>query len=106
MLMLLRALLLILLIHTPNTQAAPYRFIAGSDLYTALSQDSMMLKGYFLGVIDVLKDVDHAQCFKVPLSADADQQMVRSFLHYWEQKSIPEDPVEAISEALSKAHPC
>ena len=103
---LLRTLLLTLLIHTPNAYAQPYRFISGGDLYVALSQDSMMLKGYFLGVVDVLKDVEQELCFQVPLAADADQQMLQSFLHYWEEASVPEDPVEAISKAMVEDYPC
>lgn len=65
-----------------------------------------MLRGYFLGVADVLKDVPLGGCFAVPLAADADRQMVESFLQYWAGRTVPEDPVEAISQALVQAYPC
>lgn len=83
-----------------------YRFISGSDLFEALSQDSMMLKGYFLGVVDVVKESQKEDCFKIPFAADADQKMVQSFLRYWEHTQIPDDPVDAITEAMVSAYPC
>lgn len=89
-----------------TAQAGSYRFISGSDLFEALSQDSMMLRGYFLGVVDVLKDSTVEECFQVPFSADADQQMVSSFLSYWQHTQLPEDPVIAIAQAMAQSYPC
>lgn len=86
--------------------AEAYRFISGSDLFEALSQDSMMLKGYFLGVVDVVKDSQNGGCFEIPFAADADQKMVQSFLRYWEHAQVPEDPVDAITQAMISAYPC
>jgi len=86
--------------------AQNYSFISGQDLHDALSQESMMLKGYFLGVTDALKGLEGDGCFVVPLAADADAQMIESYISYWRKGSIPERAVLAITEAMSEIYPC
>ncbi|MGB0204928.1 MAG: hypothetical protein ACPF9K_07745 [Neptuniibacter sp.] len=99
-------LLSISLVGAATAKAESYTFISGKDLLDALSQDSMMLKGYFLGVVDVLKDAEGENCFIVPLASDADQQMFDTYMAYWKNSVIPAHAVEAISEAMSQSYPC
>lgn len=99
-------LLTITLICAATVKAQDYTFISGKDLLDALSQDSIMLKGYFLGVVDVLKDAEGEGCFIVPLAADADTQMFATYIEHWQKGGLPEHAVEAIVEAMSKAYPC
>lgn len=99
-------LLSISFIGAATAKAQSYTFISGQDLFDALSQDSMMLKGYFLGVVDVLKGAEGVNCFFVPLAADADKQMFETYLEYWKKNKIPENAVEAITKAMSQSYPC
>jgi hypothetical protein len=103
----LRIILLSISLIAPSiAKAQSYTFISGNDLFDALSQDSMMLKGYFLGVVDVLKGAEGENCFIVPLAADADQKMFDAYLEYWKKNAIPDHAVEAISEAMAQSYPC
>ena len=85
-----------------------YSFISGDDLFDALSQDSMVLQGYMLGVTDALKhSSEPAECFTIPLRPDADQVIYASYLRYWKARSPrPNDATQAISEMMVHAFPC
>lgn len=85
-----------------------YTFISGDDLYDALAQESMVLQGYTLGVVDGLKhSTDPQNCFVIPLRPDADQVIYASFLDYWAEKNPrPTSSVEAITEMMRAHYPC
>lgn len=85
-----------------------YSFISGADLRDALSQDSMVLKGYMLGVADALKhSADPEQCFVIPNAADADVQLQAAYIAYWgSAHTPPDDAVIAITQAFTAHFPC
>jgi hypothetical protein len=90
------------LADTPN-----YTFISGSDVYEALSQESMVVQGYVLGVTDALKhSTEPGQCFVIPMSPDADAVIYSSYLDYWQNREIPESGTEAIIDMMLKNFPC
>lgn len=102
----MKAFLIVLgLLALPSGAAESYRFISGQDVWHALSQDSMVVQGYLLGVVDSMKHQDHS-CFTVPLSPTADADLYSGYLEYWQGKPIPEDAVEAITQAMSTLFPC
>jgi hypothetical protein len=73
-----------------------YSFISGDDLYDALSQESMVLQGYTLGVVDSLKhSTNPDDCFVIPLRPDADQVIYAGFLEFW--RDNPERPASAVA---------
>lgn len=84
-----------------------YTFISGSDIYTALSQESFLVQGYLLGVADALKhDTQRADCFTVPLQPDADEALYRAYLNYWQKREPITRGTDAIREALHENFPC
>lgn len=85
-----------------------YSFIRGADLYDALSQDSMLLQGYTLGVADALKHTDQSDnCFTIPERPDADQIIFSTFLDYWSARGdLPDSSIAAITEAMQANFPC
>ena len=90
------------------TAPLDYSFISGSDLRDALSQDSMVLKGYMLGVADALKhSADPEQCFVIPNAADADVQLQAAYIAFWGSgHTPPDDAVTAITQAFTAHFPC
>lgn len=96
------------LVAQAEQQAADYSFISGDDLYDALSQDSMVLQGYILGVTDALKHSNNpAECFTIPLRPDADQVIYSAYLNYWQEQSPrPTNATRAISEMMLNQFPC
>ena len=86
----------------------PYTFISSDDLYEALTQESMILQGYTLGVADALKHSgDLSACFSIPLRPDADQIIYTTFIEYWENaKERPASSVDAITEMMVARFPC
>lgn len=85
-----------------------YSFISGDDLYDALSQDSMVLQGYILGVADSLKHSSNPkECFTIPLSADADQLIYSGYLSYWKGNlPRPDNAVTAITQMMRSKFSC
>ena len=83
-----------------------YSFISGSDIRDALTQDSMVVQGYVLGVADALKGQE-GSCFQIPLAADADQALYQAYLDYWQGRGVPtQNGVHAIQQALQARFPC
>ena len=84
-----------------------YTFISGSDVYEALSQESMVVQGYVLGVADALKHSNEPdKCFVIPMRPDADAVIYSSYLEYWQTRDIPESGTEAIIDMMLKIFPC
>lgn len=85
-----------------------YSFISGDDLYDALSQESMVLQGYTLGVVDAMKHSSNPdECFVIPLRPDADQVIYSSFLNFWkERENRPNSAVDAILLMMKSYFPC
>ena len=85
-----------------------YSFISGDDLYDALSQESMVLQGYTLGVVDALKHSSNPdECFVIPLRPDADQVIYSSFLNFWKERdNRPDSAVDAIVLMMKSDFPC
>lgn len=88
--------------------ATDYSFISGDDLYDALSQDSMLLQGYILGVTDSLKhSANSAECFSIPLQPDADLLIYSGYINYWSNRTPrPDNAVTAISQMMLNQFPC
>ena len=86
----------------------PYSFISGDDLYDAPSQESMVLQGYTLGVVDALKhSTDPRECFAIPLRPDADQVIYASFVNFWrDQAKRPANAVDAITMMMRSEFSC
>ncbi|QGG80188.1 hypothetical protein GH975_06205 [Litorivicinus lipolyticus] len=106
-----RVVVLSTLAMAADTRAAAptdYSFITGADLRDALSQQSMVLSGYLLGVADALKhSADPARCFVIPNAADADVRLHTAYLDHWDpSQTPPDDAVQAITEAFSAHFPC
>ena len=85
-----------------------YSFISGSDLLDALTQESMMLQGYILGVTDALKHTKEPdRCFTIPLAANADALIYTAYAEYWRAKTpVPQNSLNAIIEAMHARYPC
>jgi len=85
-----------------------YSFISGDDLYDALSQESMVLQGYTLGVVDALKHSSNPdECFVIPLRPDADQVIYASFLKFWrDEAKRPASAVAAITAMMQSEFSC
>lgn len=85
-----------------------YSFISGSDLLDALTQESMTLQGYILGVSDALKHTKEPdRCFTIPLAANADELIYKAYAEYWRaNRPIPENSLNAIIEAMHARYPC
>lgn len=99
-----------LVLSVASNAAVPenYSFISGDDLYDALSQESMVLQGYTLGVVDALKHSSNPEeCFVIPLRPDADQVIYASFLNYWkDRENRPDSAVGAIELMMRSLFPC
>ena len=91
-----------------SEQVKGYSFISGDDLYDALSQDSMLLQGYILGVTDSLKhSANSAECFTVPLQPDADLLIYSGYINYWSNRTPrPDNAVTAILQMMLNQFPC
>ena len=84
-----------------------YTFISGSDIYEALSHESMVVQGYVLGVADALKhNKDSSHCFVIPMRPDADAVIYSTYLDYWHNRQIPESGTEAITQMMLNNFPC
>lgn len=82
-----------------------YNFLSGSDVHDALSQDSMIVQGYVLGVVDALKHQSEG-CFTLPYQADADRLIYQAYLEYWQEQVPPASSVDAIVEMMRARFPC
>ena len=101
-------LLLALFITAPVlADTEHYTFISGRDVYEALSQESMVVQGYVLGVADALKhNAESANCFVIPMRPDADAVIYSTYLEYWQNRQIPESGTEAIINMMLNNFPC
>jgi len=102
------ALLLALSVTAPVlADTDNYTFISGSDIYEALSQESMVVQGYVLGVTDALKhSTDSSSCFVIPMRPDADAVIYSTYLDYWQNRQIPDSGTEAITQMMLNNFPC
>ena len=82
-----------------------YNFLSGTDVHDALSQDSMIVQGYVLGVVDALKHQSEG-CFTLPYQADADRLIFKAYIEYWREQVPPASSVEAIVEMMRNRFPC
>lgn len=82
-----------------------YNFLSGTDVHDALSQDSMIVQGYVLGVVDALKHQPEG-CFTLPYQADADRLIFQAYLEYWREQMPPASSVDAIVEMMWTRFPC
>ena len=82
-----------------------YNFLSGTDVHDALSQDSMIVQGYVLGVVDALKHQSEG-CFTLPYQADADRLIFQAYLEYWQEQVPPASSVDAIVEMMRARFPC
>jgi len=102
------AILLAVVITAPAlADTENYTFISGSDVYEALSQESMVVQGYVLGVADALKhSAEPANCFVIPMSPDADAVIYSTYLEYWQNRQIPDSGTAAIMDMMVNNFPC
>lgn len=90
-----------------SADANDYTFISGSDIYEALSQESMVVQGYVLGVADALKhSPNSSECFEIPMRPDADSVIYSTYLEYWQKRDIPDSGTEAITQVMLNNFPC
>lgn len=82
-----------------------YNFLSGTDVHDALSQDSMIVQGYVLGVVDALKHQSEG-CFTLPYQADADRLIFEAYLEYWRDQVPPASSVDAITKMMRDRFPC
>ena len=82
-----------------------YNFLSGTDVHDALSQDSMIVQGYVLGVVDALKHQSEG-CFTLPYQADADRLIFQAYLEYWQEQVPPASSVDSIVEMMRTRFPC
>ena len=82
-----------------------YNFLSGTDVHDALSQDSMIVQGYVLGVVDALKHQSEG-CFTLPYQADADRLIFKAYLEYWQSQVPPASSIEAIVEMMRARFRC
>ena len=82
-----------------------YNFLSGTDVHDALSQDSMIVQGFVLGVVDALKHQSEG-CFTLPYQADADRLIFQAYLEYWQEQVPPASSVDAIVEMMRARFPC
>ena len=100
-------LLAVVMTATARADTQDYTFISGSDIYEALSQESMVVQGYVLGVADTLKhSPESAQCFVIPMRPDADTLIYAAYLDYWQNRQIPESGTQAIADMMLENFPC
>lgn len=99
----MRVFFLCAALFAPSAVAQNYTFLSGQDVVDALNQDSMIVQGYVLGVVDALKNhPDH--CFRVPYRADADQLIYAALIE--ELSNPPADSVQAIVDVMQNRFPC
>lgn len=102
----MRTLLFLLAFVAPTAVAQDeYTFLSGQDVYDALVQDSMIVQGYVLGVVDALKDQPQG-CFAVPYQADADQVIYAALMEQWSQTPPTGNSIDAIVEVMRARFLC